>query len=284
MLYVNQVKVTKRNFPDNSQLLMGDTFCDHVKNGCNSITWLYANDEELVTLIYLVNYIREVAPKSRLILNMPYVPNARMDRVKSYNEVFTLKYFAKTINSLGFDNVCVFDPHSDVSCALFNNLRILDYNLLMDKVIFYNDNVPFSSYVFFPDSGAMKRYSKYFAKNTPIIYGEKQRDWNTGEITGLEVHSQNGDSLRLDGQSVLMVDDIISYGGTLFHSAKKLKELGAKHIEICCSHLENSFFDEKGTLRQLLDDGTVETIYTTNSIYVDRNQDNIKVLVDFVNY
>ena len=42
---------------------------------------------------------------------MPYIPNARQDRVKGPEDVFTLKYFANVINALGFRTVTVLDPH-----------------------------------------------------------------------------------------------------------------------------------------------------------------------------
>ena len=47
----------------------------------------------------------------KVSLIMPYIPNARQDRVKSKSDVFTLKYFADFINNLHFDRVIVLDPH-----------------------------------------------------------------------------------------------------------------------------------------------------------------------------
>ena len=40
----------------------------------------------------------------------------------------------------------------------------------------------------------------------------------------------------IDGSRVLIVDDLCSRGGTFYHSAKKLKELGAKEIYLYISH------------------------------------------------
>lgn len=70
------------------------------------------------------------------------------------------------------------------------------------------------------------------------------------------------------GCNVIMVDDIISYGGTLAYSADELKKLGFKHIYAYATHTENSVLDpERGTLLQRLENGTVDRIYTTDSIY-----------------
>ena len=46
-----------------------------------------------------------------------------------------------------------------------------------------------------------------------------------------------------------MVDDIISYGGTLAYSADKLKAMGAAHISAYATHVEDSAINtDKGTL------------------------------------
>ena len=99
----------------------------------------------------------------------------------------------------------------------------------------------------------------------PYCYGEKKRDWETGKIFGLEIKN-NG--IDLKGKVVLMVDDIISYGGSLHYSAAELKKCGAKEIYAYVTHTENSVLDEeKGTLINDLNDGTVLRLFTTDSIY-----------------
>ena len=84
--------------------------CDSIP----AITWKYDNDGECMIVWYLVNHIRSImGPDTHVQLMMPYIPNARMDRVKNGDEVFTLKWFADFINSLHFCHVAVFDPHSN---------------------------------------------------------------------------------------------------------------------------------------------------------------------------
>ena len=96
--------VTPTVFPDTTKLLkvdaeIGDDY---------DIVWLYDNDEELFQVIAITKHLQ--AKGFGVNLRMPYIPNARMDRVKSANEVFTLKYFAHVINWLGFKNVYVANP------------------------------------------------------------------------------------------------------------------------------------------------------------------------------
>ena len=62
--------------------------------------------------------------------------------------------------------------------------------------------------------------------------------------------------------NVLIVDDICSKGGTFYHSAKKLKELGAKNIYLYVSHCENTILEG-----DLLTSGLIEKVFTTDSIF-----------------
>lgn len=296
MIKVGNTKIDVKHFPDGTQCLMDCDVLKYTLDGTEPflpIIWNYESDEELITLIYLVNHIREYDDSILISLFMPYIPNARMDRTKNPNEIFTLKYFANIINGLKFHHVDVLDPHSDVSVALINNVRVItpdDYIAKTIQVIkdmnHINDNY---IVIYFPDNGAYKRYKdmKCLAPYKKI-YGQKVRDWKTGIITGLKVVNENdtvmGSIEAKDGvwalasKYVLMIDDIISYGGTMYYSALKLSEFKPNKIYCYATHVEaKSFWDiEKGTFRKAMGftnpDGSenaqiVEKLYTTNSIY-----------------
>ena len=200
---------------------------------------------------------------------MPYIPHARMDRVKEADDVFTLKYFSNILNFLGFHEVHVFDPHSSVSVALINHVRIHTPKSIINDVmgeIILKTGSPVS--LFFPDEGAMKRYAGMV--KAPYAFGVKTRDWKTGEITGLDIVGDLSNN-----KVVLICDDICSYGGTFFHSAKKLKELGVQKVFLYVSHCENSI--ERGKFacgeeeRSLLETGYVDAVYTTDTLYSRSN-------------
>lgn len=229
---------------------------------------------------------------------MPYVPNGRMDRTKSDCEVFTLKYFCDFINFLGFDRVSVFDPHSDVTPALIRNVEVITPNKIIDDVlneIEVSKDTPVyngTTIIYFPDAGAMKRYKDMpRLKGYEIIYGEKDRDWRTGKIVGLKVFNQKGERIDnmddyLSGKSVLMIDDIISYGGTLAYSADALKKIGAAYIYVYASHVEKSIVDASvNKVKERLDNDVITEVFTTNSLYNDENIEasfeNITVIHEF---
>lgn len=252
MILLNGAEIPLKHFTDNTLDLQIDVPRDFSGGRSAVITWIFDNDVETVALVFLTRHLREHGITD-VDLVMPYVPNARMDRVKTDADVFTLKYFAELINSLHFRSVRVFDPHSSVSEALIDRIVITNAKeYVLEAVRRIGDE---GLMLFFPDEGAMKRYSEM--TDLPFAYGMKKRDWETREIRGLTVC---GPIESIPGKSILMVDDICSSGRTLQYAAQKLKELGAGRIYLYVSHCENIV-----TESELLHSDMVEKVYTTRS-------------------
>ena len=285
MIKINNQKIDVKHFPDKTQMLLDVDVTSILARGMSYfgqetkfyIDWFYESDEECMTLWYLVNHIRKYNNKVSIDLTILYIPNARMDRVKEKQEVFTLKYFADFINLMNFDNVYVLDPHSNVSTALIDRIVEMDVSKYINAVLYKLDMRGFKNVaVYFPDAGAMKKYKDLpLLKNKTMFYGQKERDWKTGEIKGIAIFDRDGERLEKinDELNVLMIDDIISYGGTMAYSADKLKELGANKIFTYATHVENSILnEEKGTLLKRLKDGIVEKVFTTNSLFNEKSE------------
>lgn len=253
-------------YPDGTVLMKYAPTLEQIE-GQVGIYWRYECDREFLSLMYIVKHLRERGVTD-IYLAMPYIPNARMDRVKHKEDVFTLKYFAELLNSLNFRQVVVLDPHSDVSAALINNLSIESPQERVETVLCKiaesgSENIM----MFYPDNGAAKRYSGMI--KLPYAFGIKKRNWESGEIEGLDVA---GSADQIAGKDILIVDDICSRGGTFYHSAKKLKELGAKDIYLYVSHCENSILEGK-----LLKGDLIKRVYTTDSIFT-KSHKKIEVL------
>lgn len=225
--------------------------CDRIK-----FTWKFEREDEIILLTYIVRNLKERFYGMETELYMPYLPNARMDRVHNEYEVFTLKYFCDMINSLGFTRTAVLDVHSSVGIALLERGINIHPKKYIDKVKNMSGFDSENDYVFFPDEGSFKRYAELFSDCKHIGFGIKKRDWATGKILGLDICGESP-----EGRKVFITDDICSYGGTVFHSAGKLKELQCGDIDVFFTHCENSI--EKG---ELLKGGLIHRIYTTNSI------------------
>ncbi len=253
MIKVNGIEIKQGNFPDNTLLMKFDP--DEIPDDGNDVEiwWLYENDAELFTLFCLKSHLDQYFFADSFRLFMPYIPHARQDRTKTQEDVFTLKYFCEVINSLNFPIVWVRDAHSNVSLALLNNVREMPVDNYIERAIEESG----ADVLFFPDEGAMKRYS---SKSTlPYAFGMKKRDWATGQIQGLDIINAEA----VVDKDILIVDDICSRGGTFFYSAKALKAAGAKSVSLYVTHLEKTVI--LGEMAST--DDLVDHIYTTKSIF-----------------
>jgi ribose-phosphate pyrophosphokinase len=268
------INIEPKQFPDGTLLLKFDKEQFDPRSTI-SYEWNYESDAELFTLICLRKHLAKY-PYHQLIL--PYIPNARQDRVKSNEDVFTLKYFCEMINSLNFNEVIVLDAHSNVSLALLDNVVQIDVMDYIDEAIqdiySHNGGANASPLVtFFPDEGAMKRYADTVGLR--YAFGIKRRNWETGKIEGLDIQNKEA----VVGKDVLIIDDICSYGGTFYHSAKALKEAGAANIYLYVSHLEESVF--KGDLwKAINDEGLISKIYTANPLF--KYEDPVSIYIEKV--
>lgn len=241
--------IEQSHFPDGTlHVNMPSNYFDY-----DTILWNYENDAELFTLICVKGHYEDAS----ITLNMPYIPHARMDRVQKAEDVFTLKYFCQVINSLNFNKVIVRDAHSNVALALLDRVINIpsddDIKTAINHMEYYEKEIPV---LFFPDEGAMKRYSSKL--NLPYAFGIKKRDWETGKILGLQLI--NGEIVK--DKNVLIVDDICSRGGTFYHAANALKEAGAKNIYLYVTHAEHTMIEG-----DMYNQDVIKKIFTTDSIF-----------------
>lgn len=291
MIRVNGKEVEVKRFPDGTANVKGDV---SLQGETVVITWNYEDDAEFVAVSFLTKFYQ--AHGMNVSLFLPYVPNARMDRIEEPNDIFAMKYFAEMINSLNFDRVFVVDPHSSVVAATIKNCNVINTNIFVSNVLDMLIHDGITPIMFFPDEGAMKRYSKGI--KIPYAFGVKRRDWKTGQIFGLDVMGIKPEEIK--GKDVLIRDDICSKGGTFYYAAKKLKEMGARNIYLFVSHCEKSIYDgqfgddkmnlltvdyEKKSIfgttqyRKLIDH-----VFTTDSIYPFKSDENVTVFAMNVDY
>lgn len=164
-------------------------------------------------------------------LVVPYFPGARQDRVMNYGEPLSIKVYTDLINNLKFRKVIIFDPHSDVTPALLNNVHIApNHNFIAEAINrIKNPNLHLVS----PDGGALKKIyklSEYL--NIPnVIECSKQRDTATGNLNGFKVYDED-----FNGQDILLVDDICDGGGTFLGVGNELLKHNIGKMYLAVSH------------------------------------------------
>jgi len=203
---------------------------DHVA-GATSLT-IRANltsSERVMAFVMLVDALRRNVPHTTLKADLRYFPYARQDRVCNPGEALSAAAMAGIINSLRLDSVVLWDPHSDVSPALINNLvTVPQYELVpigVPKIGKYM--------IVCPDSGARKKCLDLTTRyNLDCVFADKVRDTKTGDITGTAVY----DGEKVKGRKLLIVDDICDGGFTFIKLAEALTLYEPKSIELYVTH------------------------------------------------
>ncbi|WP_282087515.1 ribose-phosphate diphosphokinase [Aquimarina algiphila] len=183
---------------------------------------------------------------------IPYFPAARQDRVMVSGESLSVKVYADIINAQQYDQVTVFDPHSEVTPALLDNVKVIEnYEFVKQCLKHIKEEVILVS----PDSGALKKIYKVseFLGGVEVIECSKKRDVKTGQLSGFRVYEED-----LKGKHCVIVDDICDGGGTFLGLAKALQEKNAGTLSLIISH--GIFSKGIEELSQCF-----ETIFTTNS-------------------
>ena len=247
MIFLNGKSVDINHFADGTLLIKEDIPREYEKHRYAVICWQYECEKELVALYFLTRHLQEHGVGD-ITLEIPYLPNARQDRVKNNDDVFTLKYFAEIVNNLHYTCIKVFDPHSSVAEALIDRIYTISAKKpILETISIINDP---ELILFFPDEGSMKRYSK-------------MTDWETREIRELSIC---GPVKRLKDKPILMVDDICSSGKTLLFAAKKLKEIGVGKVYLYVSHCERQALNS-----ELLNSDIIERMFTTRSLLTEEH-------------
>lgn len=179
-----------------------------------------ASSDDVMALLMTTDALRRMFPGKPISLRMPYIPYARQDRVCNLGEPLGARVFCDLINSQGYAQVQVMDPHSDVSTALLNNVVVEDIAPLLKRVVDELGDVALVA----PDAGASKRVLNLAKRlgGLPVVFAEKVRDTATGEIKGIRIAGDLPDS------KLLVVDDICDGGRTFIELAQALQQKQAE--------------------------------------------------------
>jgi ribose-phosphate pyrophosphokinase len=178
------------------------------------------SSDDIMALIMTTNALRKQFPLAKFMLDMPYVPYARQDRVCNDGEALSIEAFADIINMLKYEFVQVVDPHSPVTPALIKNCAVRD-----QFEIFNDIKLSFREWtIVAPDAGATKKCEEFAKKvgAAGVITFSKTRELSTGKITGMTCN----DTIKRGGK-YLVLDDICDGGRTFIELAQ--------HFHIDCT-------------------------------------------------
>ena len=207
----------------------------------------------------------------RINVIMPFLYEGRQHK-RNGRESLDCAYAIEELSNMGVSNFITFDAHdprvqnAEPLCGFDNFtppyqfIRALlgsEQNLIIDK-----DHL----IVISPDEGALDR-AVYFANvlgvDTGMFY--KRRDYST-IVNGknpIVAHEFLGDNI--DGKDVIIIDDMISSGGSMLDTAKQLKAMNAKRVYICCTF--GLFTDGLDRFDEAYEKCYFDKVVTTNLTY-----------------
>jgi ribose-phosphate pyrophosphokinase len=187
-------------------------------------------DEHLFELLLLADACRRAGAMQRTAV-IPYFGYARQDRRSRGREPLSARLVADLIHASGFHRVIAVDLHSQaVESAFAIPLEHVSAVPILAEAV--RSSVQKDAVVVSPDLGAVKmaeRYARVLALPVAIIHKTR--------ISGEEVKVQHivGD---VCAKEVLVIDDMISTGGTIEKAIKALLEAGCSPsgIKVLATH------------------------------------------------
>ena len=185
-------------------------------------------DTNLVQVLSLITKAKENS--SEVIAVIPYMGYARQDREFLPGEIVTMKVLGKLFKSAGASKIIVVDIHSSIGLKHFS-IKTKNVTAIPDLVGFFKKLSLKNPLVVSPDQGGKER-AKEFAKefNSDYIALEKTRDKKTGKV---KIKTKN---LEVENRDLILVDDIISTGGSIIKATQFLKKQKCKRIYVACTH------------------------------------------------
>lgn len=239
-----------KTFPD------GETYVKIASNvagkECTVIQSVKTNDH-LVELLLMLDALRDLGA-TQVNAVMPYLGYMRQDKRFSEGESLSAKTVLKTIDEVS-DSITTINCHflNSPGEAVYNNIRFMNLDampLLADHICKKVDKPA----VIAPDKGSVG-YAKCVADHLDCEFDHLTKK----RISGHEVAVECKD-MEISGHDVLILDDIISTGGTIVESVKVIRRCGPASINVGCVHglFIKGIDSFKGVVDRLVATDTVE--------------------------
>jgi ribose-phosphate pyrophosphokinase len=226
---------------------------------------LYGDDrqsvnDKLVRLLFFVGALRD-ASAGRITAVIPYLCYARKDRRSKSRDPVSTRYVAALLETVGADRVVTLDVHN---LAAYDNAFRIRADHLEARRLFVEEFVPRIGsepvVVVSPDVGGVKRaeafrqsLSRRLGREASGAFLEKYR--SAGVVSGEAVV---GD---VEGRIAIILDDLISTGGTIARAVAACRSRGARAVYAAATH--GIFVGEAG--RMLAEPG-LERLVITDTI------------------
>lgn len=220
-------------------------------------------NDKLCRLLFFIGALKD-ASAARVSAVIPYLCYARKDRRSKTRDPLTTRYVAQLLETIGMDHVMVLDVHNP---AAYQNAFRCPADHLEARTLFVEHFAQRvgreDAVVVSPDVGGVKRaeqlrqaLSQRLGRDVANAFLEKYR--SAGVVSGEAVV---GD---IAGRVAIIIDDLISTGGTLLRAAHACRRREARAVYAAATH--GLFVG--GAAERMLADRALDGIVVTDTIPV----------------
>ena len=186
-------------------------------------------DSNLIQALSLISKAKDHS--TEVLVVVPYLGYARQDREFLPGEIVTMKILGQLFKGVGASKIIIVDIHSKIGLKHFK-IKTENISGISDLVQYFKKVNLKDPLVVSPDQGGKER-AKEFAKElgSEYIALEKKRDRKTGKV---QIKTKNLDEVV--NRDLILVDDMISTGGSIVKATQFLKKQKCKKVYVACTH------------------------------------------------
>jgi len=251
-------KTEIKSFPDGEKYVK---ILSGAKGSECAVVQSVRSNDDLVELMLLLDTLRDMGA-TQVHAVMPYLAYMRQDRIFSEGEALSAKTVLKILDEIS-DSLSTVNCHflSDGGEAVFNHIRLMNIDAIPSLARYIGTKVKNPIFVA-PDKGSLG-FAKAGAEILDCEFDHLSKTRHSGSEVSIEMKD-----LYVKGHDVIVLDDIISTGGTIVESAKVIRKGRPASINVGCVHgLFLSGIDQfKGTCDRLVSTNSMDNPVSKVSI------------------
>ena len=186
-------------------------------------------DSNLIQALSLISKAKEYS--TEVIVVVPYLGYARQDREFLPGEIATMKVLGQLFKGAGASKIIVVDIHSKIGLKHFK-IKFENLSAIPDLARYFQKINLKNPLVVSPDQGGKERAKEFADKfGSDFIALKKQRDRKTGKV-----QIKTGGLDEVIGRDLILVDDMISTGGSIIKATEFLKKQKCNRVFVTCTH------------------------------------------------
>lgn len=233
-------------------------------------------DQNYMELFFMVDAFKRNGAKSMTAV-IPYLGYQRQDHLFREGEAVSLDVVIRTLEAVGVNRLIGFDFHTIRVPELFripvSHLSALSlFAQKIQKEKWGNGDTMLVA----PDKGGIRRIKLLSEMLGDMTYGaiDKTRDLATGEVTAEDIEVGSAGKKGEVKKRALIVDDMISSGGTIITAANLLLRKGVEEIYVFATH---PVFSDAAS--EILQKSGAMKVFVTDSIDVPKDKQFPKLTI-----